>query len=100
MKRAHRCGNALRAIALGIVTGDNGDVEVQEVYALYAPDWAGGWQVKAGKFVTLLGSEVIEAPSNFNYSRSFLFGFAIPFTHTGVLFTPPLGDKFAATVGV
>jgi hypothetical protein len=82
------------------VTGDNGDFEVEEVYALYAPDWAGGWQVKAGKFVTLLGSEVIEAPSNMNYSRSFLFGFAIPFTHTGVLFTPPLGDKFAATVGV
>ncbi len=82
------------------VTGDNGDFEVEEVFALYAPDWAHGWQVKAGKFVTLLGAEVIEAPTNFNYSRSFLFGFAIPFTNTGILFTPPLGDHFAATIGV
>jgi putative OmpL-like beta-barrel porin-2 len=82
------------------VTGDNGDFEIEEVYAVYAPDWARGWQVKAGKFVTLLGSEVIESPSNMNYSRSFLFGFAIPFTHTGILFTPPLGEHFSATIGV
>jgi len=82
------------------ITNDSGEVELQEAYLTYAPDWAGGWSVKAGKFVTLLGSEVIEAPSNMNYSRSFLFGFAIPFTHTGILLTPALGDQFAATIGV
>lgn len=82
------------------ITNNSGEVELQEAYLVYAPDWAGGWQVKTGKFVTLLGSEVIEAPSNMNYSRSFMFGFSIPFTHTGVLFTPPLGDQFAATIGV
>ena len=82
------------------ITNDGGEVELEEGYLVYAPDWAGGWSVKAGKFVTLLGSEVIEAPSNMNYSRSFLFGFAIPFTHTGVLFSPPLGDQFAASIGV
>jgi hypothetical protein len=38
----------------------------------------------AGKFSTFAGAEVIEAPGNSNYSRSFLFGLAIPFTHTGV----------------
>src|SRR6266511_375041 len=40
---------------------------------------------KAGKFVTLLGYEVIEGPLNPNFSRSFMFGFAIPFIHVGGL---------------
>jgi Putative beta-barrel porin-2, OmpL-like. bbp2 len=81
------------------VTGNNSAFEIEEAYAVYAPEWARGWQVKGGKFVTLLGAEVIEAPSNMNFSRSFLFGFAIPFTHTGMLVTPPLGDHFAASIG-
>jgi len=34
--------------------------------------------------VTSAGAEVIEANRDWNYSRSFLFGYAIPFTLTGV----------------
>jgi hypothetical protein len=37
-----------------------------------------------GKFVTPIGAEVIESQDNWNYSRSALFGYAIPFYHTGV----------------
>jgi hypothetical protein len=44
-----------------------------------------GLTLKAGKFVTLLGYEVIESPNNLNFSRSFLFSFAIPLTHVGAL---------------
>ncbi|PJB95128.1 MAG: hypothetical protein CO080_09385 [Nitrospirae bacterium CG_4_9_14_0_8_um_filter_70_14] len=44
-----------------------------------------------GKFATLHGAEVIESPSNMNYSRSYLFGFAIPFTHTGLLYATEVG---------
>jgi len=40
--------------------------------------------LKFGKLATLAGAEVIEGPANFNISRSFLFGLAIPFTHTGL----------------
>lgn len=40
--------------------------------------------IKAGKFATLLGAEVIESKDDWNFSRSFLFGYAIPFNHTGV----------------
>lgn len=43
-----------------------------------------GLKLKAGKFVTLQGAEVIESVNNWNFSRSFLFGYAIPFTHTGL----------------
>ena len=81
------------------ITNNGGDFELEEAYINYAPDWAGGGSVKIGKFVTLLGSEVIEAPSNMNYSRSFLFGFAIPFTHTGVLFNYPLNDSLQVNAG-
>ena len=44
----------------------------------------GPWTLTAGKFETLAGYEVIENPNNNQISRSILFGFAIPFTHTGV----------------
>ena len=42
--------------------------------------------------MTPLGAEVIEPWANYNYSRSLLFSFAIPFTHTGVLATYPLTE--------
>jgi len=82
------------------VTGDNGDFEIEEVYANYAPDWSHGLSAKFGKFVTLLGAEVIEAPLNMNYSRSFLFGYAIPFTNTGVMFNYPFNDTLQTNLGV
>lgn len=82
------------------ITNSGGDFELEEAYITYAPEWAGGGSVKLGKFVTLLGAEVIEAPLNMNYSRSFLFGFAIPFTHTGVLFSAPLSDQVTTNIGV
>lgn len=82
------------------ITNSGGDFELQEAYITYTPDWAGGGSVKFGKFVTLLGSEVIEAPSNMNYSRSFMFGFSIPFSHTGVLFSLPLSEQLSTIIGV
>lgn len=74
--------------------------ETQEAFIAYAPEWAGGGSVKFGKFVTLLGAEVIEAPANPNFTRSFLFGYAIPFTHTGLLFTMPLAETVSLSAGV
>jgi hypothetical protein len=47
-------------------------------------------KIKLGKWTTPIGAEVIWRPSNDNFSRSFLFGFAIPFTHTGILVTQPI----------
>jgi Putative beta-barrel porin-2, OmpL-like. bbp2 len=49
------------------------------------------WDV--GKFVTLHGAEVIESGDNWNYSRSILFGYAIPFYHVGVRGTIAATDK-------
>lgn len=57
---------------------------------------------KAGKFATLMGAEVIESMNNWNYSRSLLFGYAIPFTHTGLrIYWKPSSDvPFDGTVGI
>src|SRR5437867_5149606 len=46
-----------------------------------------------GKFVTQHGAEVIETKDNWNYSRSLLFTWAIPFYHFGVRATATPNDK-------
>jgi len=73
--------------------------DLQEAYGSYRIPLGGGLTLKAGKFVTLLGYEVIEAPSNLNFSRSFLYGFAIPLTHVGALASYPVADWLAVTAG-
>ena len=83
---------------------ETNNFDVQEAYLTWAvpddgPSALKGLTVKGGKFVTLLGAEVIEPWANFNYSRSFLFSLAIPFTNTGALVTYPITDKLSVTGG-
>jgi hypothetical protein len=56
--------------------------------------------ILVGKIETLAGAEYIEAPQNTNYSRSFLFGYAIPFTHTGARVTYAVNPKVSIVAGV
>ena len=57
--------------------------------------------LRAGKYVTLAGAEVIEAKDNWNTTRSYMFGYAIPFTHTGIRAAYDLwGGKFTLTTGL
>ncbi len=51
-----------------------------------------GW-LDIGKFVTHHGAEVIESKDNWNYSRSLLFAWAIPYYHTGFRYWLPLGKS-------
>ncbi len=53
----------------------------------------------AGKFTTLAGEEYITSANDFNYSRSILFGYAIPFTHTGVRAQYNFNPKFSLLLG-
>jgi hypothetical protein len=52
-------------------------------------------QIDAGKFVTPIGAEVIESQDDWNYTRSVLFGYAIPFYHVGVRATLPVSDALS-----
>jgi hypothetical protein len=63
----------------------NNVVDLTEAYVNYVAPLGSGIKLQFGKFVTYHGAEVIEAKDDFNYSRSFLFNYAIPFTHTGLM---------------
>lgn len=72
--------------------------DLQEAYASYMAPLGSGLTLKAGKFATLIGYEVIESPNNLNFSRSFLFN-AAPFTHAGALATYNVTDWLSLTAG-
>jgi len=78
-------GSDAKVITSAGTTSD--EFDVTQAYVHYAK---GGLMAIGGKYVTLSGAEVIKSPSNTNFSRSILFGYAIPFSHTGVraYFTP------------
>jgi hypothetical protein len=68
----------------GLRIGDNADLQ-QAVLSYIAP-LGTGLRFDVGKFVTHMGYELIEGYDGYNdnYSRSLLFNFAIPLTHTGI----------------
>lgn len=59
-----------------------------------------GLTLDAGKFVTHMGFETISAKDNFNYSRSFLFAWAIPYYHLGARATYPFLEQLTASACV
>lgn len=78
-------------------TGNKDNFDITQAYLAYAK---GPFRVIAGKYVTLAGAEVINSTSNTNFSRSILFGYAIPFTHTGVRGYYTVNDKLTLMAGV
>jgi hypothetical protein len=86
----------------GLLDDQDGEEQwdLLEAHALLRFPAGRGLTVKAGKWTTPMGFEVIEAPNNLLPSRSFLFGWAIPFTHTGVLATLQAGAKTSVSYGV
>ncbi len=91
-------GNDANLIAsYGAITGGKSKFDVTQAYAQYA---TGALTVMAGKFVTLSGAEVITSPANPNFSRSILFGYAIPFTHTGLRAAYAASDTVTLTLGL
>ena len=76
------------------------DFDLQQAFVSYIAAVGSGLRFDAGKFVTHHGYEVIEGYDGYNdtATRSFLFGFAIPFTHTGVKAGYQFNDQLAAVV--
>jgi hypothetical protein len=71
---------------------------IEQAFVSVKPKQAKGFQVDFGKFVTSAGAEVIETNGNWNYSRSLLFAWAIPYYHFGLRTSMPLGKYFSAGV--
>jgi hypothetical protein len=76
------------------------DFDLQQAFVSYIAAVGSGLRFDAGKFVTHHGYEVIEGYDGYNdnATRSFLFGYAIPFTHTGVRAGYRFSDQLAAMV--
>ena len=71
---------------------------IEQAYLSLKPAKAKGFEVDFGQFVTSAGAEVIETNSNWNYSRSLLFAFAIPYYHFGIRTSFPVGKYFTGGV--
>lgn len=70
---------------------------LKEAYFSYLAPVGRGLQIDVGKFVTPNGAEVIESSANWNYSRSLLFNYAIPFYHYGMRAQYSFSPKFSLT---
>lgn len=71
---------------------------IEQAFISVKPKNAKGFEADFGKWVTSAGAEVIEAKDNWNYSRSLLFSWAIPYFHTGVRTSMPVSKT--ETIGV
>lgn len=71
------------------------DIDIKQAYVSYVAGIGNGLKLDFGKFITEMGGEVIEGYSdwNYNYSRSLLFYYAIPYAHTGARGTYVVNDQ-------
>jgi hypothetical protein len=76
--------------------------DLQQAFVSYIAPIGSGLRFDVGKYITHMGYEVIEGYDGYNdnYSRSILFGYAIPFTHTGVKASYAFSSRVSAMVGV
>ncbi len=85
---------------VGNVAEEQNSIELQDAYITYNPPGLPDLQIKAGKFVTPIGAEVIEPWANPNISRSLAFSWAIPFTHTGATASYAFGTQASVMLGI
>jgi hypothetical protein len=75
-------------------------VEASGTLHIPVPFFSGGMEVKAGLWPTPLGSEVIDPSGNPFYSHSYIFNFALPFKHMGILTTSHVTSLVDLYLGV
>jgi len=73
---------------------------VEQAYVAIRAPYGNGIDIKAGKFVTWLGYEVIERPANLNITYGNLFQNAIPLYHTGVSAEYAFNDQVDGGIAV
>jgi len=77
-------------------------VDPTQYYLTYTAPFGSGVSFEAGRFVTLLGAEIIPVYNNqnFNESRGLLFNLGEPLTHTGIRASYTFNDYVSATGGL
>jgi hypothetical protein len=76
--------------------------ELREAFVTTTIPVGEGIGIKGGLFVTTLGTEIIPNPGAFNdnITRSFLFNWAIPLRHLGVMFSYPIHKMVGLSAGI
>jgi hypothetical protein len=77
-----------------------GKLDLRQAFLSYIVPVGNGLRIDGGKFVTPCGYEVIPGPDgiNDNATRSFLFAYAVPITHTGIRVTYPFGEQLSVMI--
>jgi hypothetical protein len=77
-------------------------IDPTQYYLTYTAPIGSGVSFQAGRFVTLLGAEIIPVYNNqnFNESRGLLFNLGEPLTHTGIRASYTFNDYVSATAGL
>jgi hypothetical protein len=81
-------------------TDKDTDNYLEQAYISAKPNKAHGLELDFGQFVTSAGAEVIEAKDDWNYSRSILFAWAIPYYHFGLRSSVPVTKTWTAGLQV
>ena len=92
-----RTNNFINAAASNSSSADQLNY-IEQAFLSIKPPKAKGFELDFGKFVTSAGAEVIESKDNWNYSRSLLFSYAIPYWHFGIRTSIPVSK--VDTIGV
>ena len=72
---------------------------LEQAYVSIRAPVGNGWDFKAGKFVSILGYEVMERPANMNTTYGLLFN-VMPLYYTGVLSSYRFDDYLEGKLGV
>ena len=75
-------------------------VDIPEMYLSYIAPLGKGLALRCGQVGHPLGSEIIGGYDGYNdeFSRGFIFGFGVPFTHTGAKATYAFTSKITRHV--
>ena len=86
--------------AYGLFQGQ--DFDLKQAFVSWIAPVGSGLRLDAGKYVTHFGYEVIEGYDgwNDNATHSFLFGYAIPYTHTGLKASYTFSDQLAGMLEI
>lgn len=79
----------------GLASPDD-DFDLQQSFVSWNVPIGNGLLIDVGKFITHVGAEVFDGYDgwNMNFSRTFVFGWGIPFNHTGIRATYELNPQW------
>jgi hypothetical protein len=80
-------------------SGSEQDFHLYQAYVQYLAPIGPGVHFKFGKFATVIGSEVAQAPSNLNITRGHVYNLFQPITHTGILATTSFWEGGSTSFG-